>query len=245
MNQNTVYIAIGIIVVLLIGLWAFNARKADAPAEDVATTTAETTDNPSTSSGQVTNNKQPTITNNAPQARGVLVDGTYALSAEESVIGWIGRKPRVLGYEDTGTLKLESGSVVVSNGHITSGSFVIDMTTLAVDSTGNNKSGDMLVGHLSSDDFFSVETYPTASFVVKNVINNVVTGELTIKNTTKMISFPATITETEGQLSAQASITLNRAQWDIRYGSGSFFDNLGDNLIADEVSITLDLVATK
>lgn len=240
MNQNTLYIVLGAVVVLLLVLWGFNARTTEAPLEDVATTTEEALVADAGEQGIA-----PQAATRPPQAPGNLVNGDYELSVEESVIGWIGRKPRVLGYEDTGTLKLESGALLVDNGHIVSGSFVIDMTTLAVDSTGNNKSGDMLVGHLSSDDFFSVETYPTASFVIKNVTNSVVTGDLTIKGTTKTISFPATIAQVENQLTATASITLNRAQWDIRYGSGSFFDNLGDNLIADEVSITLDLVATK
>lgn len=242
MNQNTIYIIIGVVAVILIGLWAIN-RTNDAPADDTATTTASTT--PATVTIGTDTSSQPAVTPAAARPRGDFSDGTYTLNTETSVVGWVGRKPRVLGYEDTGTLKLSGGSFVVTNGHIASGEFTIDMTTLAVDSTGNNKSGDMLVEHLSSDDFFSVETYPTATFKVRNVINGVVSGDLTVKGTTKTISFPAVISAEGDTLSADASITLNRAQWDIRYGSGSFFDNLGDNLIADEVSITLDLVASK
>jgi polyisoprenoid-binding protein YceI len=244
MNQQTIYIIIGVVVVLLIGVWAIN-RTGDAPATDTASTTASTTPISATVTIGSDTSPQPS-TPVAERPRGDIEDGAYTLNTESSVVGWVGRKPRVLGYEDTGTLKLSGGSFVVTNGHIASGDFVIDMTTLAVDSTGNNKSGDMLVEHLSSDDFFAVETHPTATFAIRNVTNSVVTGSLTVKGITKIISFPATIAQNaEGALTAKANITLNRAQWDIRYGSGSFFENLGDNLIADEVSITLDLVANK
>ena len=76
--------------------------------------------------------------------------------------------------------------------------------------------------------------------------NGVVTGDLTIKGHTEKITFPAQIvSETDTRLVADASITLNRANWDIRYGSGTFFEDLGDSLIDDKVGLTLHLVATK
>lgn len=243
MNQNTIYIIIGVVVIILVGMWAVN--RADAPANDeMATSTASTTPLAATSV-TIGSTPEPTVPV-ASRPRGDFADGNYVLSTDASVVGWIGRKPRVFGYEDTGTLKLSGGSIVVADGHIVSGDFTIDMATLTTDSTSNTRTpADRLTEHLKSDDFFAVETYPTVTFKIRNVINGVVSGDLTVKGITKTISFPATISADGDTLSAKAAITLNRAQWDIRYGSGSFFENLGDNLIADEVSITLDLVASK
>jgi polyisoprenoid-binding protein YceI len=121
------------------------------------------------------------------------------------------------------------------------------MDSLAVTSSSNVKvAAEKLEEHLRSDDFFSIETYPEARFVIKNVSAGMVTGDLTVKSITKTITFPAKIvSESDARIVADASIILNRANWDIRYGSGSFFEDLGDSLIDDKVGITLHLVATK
>lgn len=118
-------------------------------------------------------------------------------------------------------------------------SFVV----LSTSSTGGT--GSMLENHLKSDDFFSVATYPTATVALKNVVNGVVTADVTIKDITKTISFPAIITETSTALSATATLSIDRTLWDVRYGSGTFFDNLGDNIIGDKVELVLTLSATR
>lgn len=243
MNQKTTYIVLVVLAVILLGLWTFNVRTTNDDTGEEATTTP-------TTEGTVTNSSQQQIRSASPTAPGDLVDGEYTIDSEESTIMWTGRKPRILGYEDMGTLELKSGSLLVSNGHVSSGEFFIDMESLTVTTTGRDEGttvyGEELGQHLRSSDFFDVAAYPNASFTIRNVTNGTVTGDLTVKATTKTISFPATIvSESATYLHATANITLNRSLWDIRYGSDTFFDNLGDNLIADEVSIMLDLVATK
>lgn len=243
MNQKTVWGLVAAVVVILLALWAWNAQTGDS-VDDMATTTTPTT-TPATTGTTGTTGAGAQVT--APQPKGTLPDGDYILSAEESTIIWSGSKPKVLGYEDTGTIDLKSGSLKVRNGNIISGDFFVDMQSIAVTKTSNTKVGaEMLENHLKEEDFFSVAKYPNTTFVIKNVTNGVVTGDLTIKNITKTISFPAAITaEGETKLIADAKVTLNRALWDIRYGSGTFFDDLGDNLIADEMKLTLHLVAGK
>jgi polyisoprenoid-binding protein YceI len=243
MNQKAIYIILGLVVLILLVL--FVVRMGDKQTDDVATTTVATTTGSTSTSVSGGSNANGTNAIQAP-----LPDGEYTLSTEESVIGWTGRKPRVLGYEDTGTLKLKSGELKVSGGVITSGQFFIDMESLAVTTTGRDSAtttyGEQLRKHLRSSDFFDVEAYNNASFVITSIANGVVTGDLTIKNKTNSISFPAKVTSVSPtRLETTASITLDRAAWEIRYGSDSFFDNLGDNLIADEVAITLDLVAVQ
>ncbi|MBP9772155.1 MAG: YceI family protein [Candidatus Pacebacteria bacterium] len=242
MNQKTLWGIVVAVVVILLALWAWNARTNDS-TDDMATTTT-----PTTTPAAVTDNSQTGSSQGSTvQAQGTLPNGSYTVDATLSTIGWTGSKPKVLGYEDTGTIDVESGALAITNGNIVSGEFVIDMESIATAKVSNKKgTTDALTTHLKSDDFFAVATYPTSRFVIKNVTNGVVTGELTIKATTKTISFPATITvDAEGRLVADAVVTLNRSLWDIRYGSGSFFDDLGDSLIADEMKLALHVVAGK
>jgi polyisoprenoid-binding protein YceI len=172
------------------------------------------------------------------------VNGTYNVDTKNSTVKWKGAK---LTGEHVGNIQIDNGSLEVSNGTIKGGSFEIDMTTLAnEDLEGEYR--DKLVNHLKSDDFFGVEKYPKAKFVITNVEsqgndNYLVTGDLTIKATTKKIEFPATITAKEDAVTASAQITVDRSEYDVRFGSSSFFDNLGDKVIYDDFNLDVTLVA--
>lgn len=110
---------------------------------------------------------------------------------------------------------------------------------------------DKLVGHLKADDFFGVEKYPTSTFVITKVspaaagtIN--VSGNLTIKGITKPLSFPASLSVKGNTVTASAKgVTVDRTKYDIRYGSKSFFDSIGDKAIDDEFTLDITLVASK
>ena len=113
------------------------------------------------------------------------------------------------------------------------------------------KAGGKLVGHLKSDDFFGVATYPTAKFEITKVVSRgkagdyKVTGNLTIKESTKEIQFNTTDDNSTGVPVATADITIDRSDFNVKYGSGSFFDDLGDKTIYDEFDLGLKLVGTK
>jgi len=127
------------------------------------------------------------------------------------------------------------------------GNFTIGMSTLSnTDLEGEQKG--KLEGHLKSDDFFGVATYPTATLTTTKVepkADNTyqVTGVMTIKNKTNQVQFPATVTTEGNQVKANASITVDRSGYDVRYGSDSFFDNLGDKVIYDDFYLEVLLVA--
>ena len=166
-----------------------------------------------------------------------------AIDLENSSIEWIGKK--VTGKHN-GTISIQDANLMMEEGKLIGGSFVIDMATISV----SDLSGDMkgkLEGHLKSDDFFGVEKYPTAKFNITKVVSlgtpgdYKVIGDLTIKETTKEIKFEAKIDEEQ----AQAEITVDRSDYDVRYGSGSFFDNLGDKTIYDDFYLTVNLVMDK
>lgn len=167
------------------------------------------------------------------------------VNTSESVINWKGSK--VVGSDHVGTLSLKEGSLDIKKGKLMGGSFVIDMTSINnTDLSGGTK--EKLEGHLKSDDFFGVGSFPTASFSITEAKASGkgaydITGDLTIKGKTESISFPATMSENGGKYEANATITFDRTKFDVRYGSGSFFDNLGDKAISDEIELEVKLVS--
>ncbi|MBE9598523.1 YceI family protein [Pedobacter sp. MC2016-24] len=168
---------------------------------------------------------------------------TYTVDAAKSSITWIGKK--VTGSHN-GTISLKSGSLDVDGKNVTGGTFVIDMTSIK-DADGSAK----LEGHLKADDFFGSTKFPTSTFVITKVTGKGadvnVAGNLTIKGITKPLSFPATLAfNADGTVSALAGkITVDRTKYDIKYGSKSFFDSIGDKAIDDNFEIGVKLVAKK
>ena len=172
------------------------------------------------------------------------ITATFTVNADESELKWVGRK--VTG-EHFGTIKLKSGSLDVQDGVLKGGNFVIDMTTLVSDDLQGEYKGK-LEGHLKSDDFFGVAKYPEAKFVItkatkKNANQYEITGNLTIKESTNAVTFPAEVVVTGEKVYATANITVDRSKYDVRYGSGSFFDDLGDKTIYDNFDLQVKLVA--
>lgn len=186
-------------------------------------------------------------TENETAAPVALADGSYTVSTTSSSLIWEGSKPLIpTGYFDRGTIDLRSGILEVEGGNVASGTFTIDMATIAAAETSGQGEVSRLTDHLQSADFFDVETYPTATFTVTDVSETgEVTGNLTIKGTTREVTFPAEFSQSGDTVTATAEIEIDRTLWDIRYGSGKFFQDLGDNLIADTFTVTLNLVAER
>ena len=107
-----------------------------------------------------------------------------------------------------------------------------------------------LQGHLMSPDFFNVKAHPEAIFKITNVkkmksksATHEITGELTVKEKTEKISFPVTVKMENGMATAKGTLSVDRTKFDVRYGSGKFFENLGDKMINDNFDVALDLKA--
>lgn len=160
------------------------------------------------------------------------------IKVENSKVIWKGYK--VTGSHE-GTIALQSGILTFETEKLVGGEFVIDMTTITnTDLDGDNKG--KLEGHLKSDDFFGVTTFPTATLVFKDVKSTgknsyAVTGDLTIKGIKNPVSFDISIYGSK----ATASVKIDRTKFDVRYGSTSFFDNLKDKAIYDEFDLVTDL----
>ncbi len=172
---------------------------------------------------------------------------TYKLDVASSTAEW--KAYKVTGQHN-GTVTLKSGSLTVNDGNLTGGSFEMDMTTIKVLDT-QGEWGTKLEGHLKSDDFFSSEKFPTATFAITKVASRGtagsyrVTGNLTIKGITKEIKFDATLKTEGGKATGEATLKIDRTDFDIRFRSGNFFENLGDKTIYDEFDLVVKLVANK
>ena len=169
---------------------------------------------------------------------------TLNVNTSISKIGWLGKK--VVG-QHSGQISIKSGQVTLQEGKITGGMFSIDMNTITCDDLKDEYNAK-LIGHLKSDDFFGPEKFPTADFKITSVkyigkTNAQITGDLTIKGITHALTFPTDVTPGKNNVHAKATIKVDRTKYDIKYGSGSFFDNLGDKAIENEFTLTVNLHA--
>lgn len=160
------------------------------------------------------------------------------IEVKDSNIEWEGEK--VTGSHE-GTIELKDGYFTMENGELKGGEFVMDMTSITVtDLEGEDKG--KLEGHLKSDDFFGVNNHPTAKLVITSVAKKSngtygVVADLTIKEKTNSITFDLDMDDN----SASTELTIDRSKYDVRYGSGSFFDNLGDKTIYDNFELDVEL----
>jgi len=164
------------------------------------------------------------------------------LSLEESFLKWTGTQ--LSGKSHYGTLSFKSAGLKFSDNRLVGGSFVVDMTSLSVDDlTGKGKKS--LEGHLKSDDFFSVSDFSVSELKI-NSVEKVseheysATGNLTIKGYTHEAK--VTFFIKKGSNNMTAKLVFDRSKYNVRYGSGSFFEKLGDNLILDDIELEATLI---
>lgn len=180
----------------------------------------------------------------------VLTDGTYTVDTDASTLYWEAYKP-IGGH--MGGINLESGELIVQNGQARSGSFVIDMDSITNTDIGSDSLNTSFVNHLKSDDFFSVAEYPTARFDITRVMpyegeedyDYEVEGDLSIRDVTDSITMYAKVESAGDKLTGHAKAEVDRTKFNIVTRSGSFFENLGDQLIKDIFVLEMDLVADR
>jgi len=166
------------------------------------------------------------------------------IDLRQSKLEWTGKK---LGGEHYGEIQLTSGYLLIDKKKLTGGSFEMDMASITCVDITDAKSNKRLVDHLKSEDFFSVTRFPTSSFVItkveyKSAEEYVVTGDLTIKGKTNPTKFTARVYTTNSQTVAEAKLVFDRSNYEVKFGSQSFFDNLGDKLVYDDVEMNVRLV---
>lgn len=163
---------------------------------------------------------------------------TKNINTATSSIEWLGKK--VTGQHN-GTVNFKDGTLVFKKNILAGGTFTVNMTSLTATDLSGEYQGK-LNGHLKADDFFGTEKYPTATLVFKkigvksaNVYN--VTADLTIKGITKPVTFELTVNGN----TATTTFNVDRTKYDIKYGSKSFFESIGDKAIYDEFELKVTL----
>ncbi|WP_037315404.1 YceI family protein [Salegentibacter sp. Hel_I_6] len=176
----------------------------------------------------------------------------FKVDTSASTIEWQGSKPT---GEHTGTIRLSEGTFSANDSIIESGNFVIDMQSIEVtDLEGDDKKD--LEAHLmgtvegKEGDFFNATKYPEATFEVTEITEKdgqkMLSGNLTIKEETKNISFPVTIDQSGDSIEITSEeFSIDRTNWNVNFGSKSVFDGLGDNFVSDDITLKINLKATK
>ncbi len=171
---------------------------------------------------------------------GVLIEAqSLKLDSKKSVVEWTGKKVTGKHY---GKISFTSGSLTQLGSSYSGGEFVVDMNSITCEDLTDPETNSQLVGHLKSDDFFGVKSFSTAKLAIKSgtLKGNdrfEFTGDLTIKGTTHPVKFVAVLIDKEQGVGFSGKLVVDRSKYDIRYGSGSFFQNLGDNMIYDEFEL--------
>ncbi|GFO69999.1 sulfurtransferase [Geomonas limicola] len=178
-----------------------------------------------------------------------IAERSYRIDIGKSQVAWTGRN---LNGRHTGTLAISSGEISIAHGQLT-GRLVIDMKSLSNLDLQQADFRDMLINHLLSDDFFEVEHYPQAEARLKSWspiagatpgrANYLIEADLTIKEITHPVQFPALVAPEAEGIKAQATLEIDRTQWNIRYGSGKLFEKLGMHLVNDMVTLDFFLLA--
>lgn len=171
----------------------------------------------------------------------------FKVDSKKSKLEWVAKK--VTGGHN-GYVSVKNGSVLMDHGKIAKASFSIDMTTITNEDIESDKYRAKLIEHLKSEDFFEVSKHPEVNFkmIRSNSLGNSkynILGELTIKGNKSVISFPLELNQSGSELTAKGTFKFDRTKFDIIYDSGSFFENLGDRAIDNDVVVNFEFVLSK
>ena len=175
----------------------------------------------------------------------------YTVNPATSRLEWQGTEPSGDGH--TGIINLKSGILQVSNGQLVGGAFEVDMNSISATDLKPGKGKEDLESHLKNGDFFDVQKFPTGMFLMTQVIPTTevagathrVSGNLTLRDQTQNISFPANIRIENGQLTATTpKFTIDRTKWGVVYRSG-LLGTIKNKLINDQIGLSVTLEAAK
>ena len=179
-----------------------------------------------------------------------LTGGTYFIDVDASAVNWRGSE--ITGKDHKGTIDIYKGSIEVVDETISKAFVAIDMNSMAVtDEDMSEDSKNNLLGHLKSEDFFGVEKFQDSQIFIEGVkvkegVPNVY-GKIIIRRIPQPIHFPVTLSQDDGVITVDASLTFDRSKHDVKFRSGAFpdlFPNLGDKLINDDIELDVHIVAS-
>jgi len=165
---------------------------------------------------------------------------TVSLDKNSGTVEWEGSK---IGGSHDGEIDIKAGSLKFTDGKLSDAHVKIDMASIVNHDLDDPEYNQKLVNHLKSDDFFSVDKYPEAEFKSKSIVSQgsgkyLVKGDMTIKGQTHPVEFVTTLDKKGNKFTAKSTFEIDRSKYNVRYGSKSFFDNLGDKVIYDDFEIS-------
>jgi len=173
----------------------------------------------------------------------------FKASIKESKLTWSGKR---VTYGHYGSVDLKSGELEFDGDILLGGEFVINMVSIRNLDLDDKKKSSKLVNHLKSEDFFDAKKFPEAKFMITSVKKEVtengnysITGNLTIRGNTHSETFSALVARQGESAKASGKVVFDRTKYNVRYGSGSFFDDLGDKMIHNNIEIEVELVTYK
>lgn len=222
----------------ILSLFAFALIFASCGSDSASTANAPDVVNKANEGEEIMETKK--ITN--------VVADLYQVDTRNSVLNWKGTKK--IGGGHAGTMKLSAGRLAYIDHRIAAGEVTIDVTTLATTDEMGGKEAN-LNGHLKNEDFLDVGKFPTAKFVfqkiqpiedAKNGFNYSITGPLTLRGVTKVVSIPANVEVLDKKIHVTSpKFSINRTEFGIKYGSG-LFGAVGDKVINDDVEMSFDVM---
>ena len=176
----------------------------------------------------------------------------YKLQPQLSTLGWEGK---AVTHGHNGSMDFTDGELLVKGNALVGGTVTVNMKSLKALDIKDAESQGKFVGHMTSDDFFGVEKFPTSTFKIvsvtpikgaaKDADNATIAGDMTIKGITQRISFPAKVGVKDGVAAASGKVTIDRTKFGLKYGSKTFFDSIGDKAIYDTFDLTFNVIAKK
>ena len=176
----------------------------------------------------------------------VYQPGAYNILTDSSKVAWLGTELTTITH--FGSLRAQSGNLKIDKDGEVVGNITIDMQSIIVEDL-QGKSKEVLENHLKSDDFFGTNNFPTATLEFRSLNRydndggQIFNGNLTIKGITNEVEFSAKLVRQTPSLHAVGKLVFDRSKYNVRFRSGSFFDNLGDKLILDDIEVDISLIA--
>jgi len=164
----------------------------------------------------------------------------FNIVATKSNIDWVGRK--ITGAHN-GTIGIKNGALTLTDGAVTGGRFTIDTQSIRILDVTDPATNAQFAGHLASEDFFSSEKYPEASFEITGVTGSHIEGNLTIKGITAPVGFDADVKVAGDILTALGKVVVDRTVYGMKFRSGNFFKDLGDTLIYNDFDLDVNITA--
>ena len=162
------------------------------------------------------------------------------IDTDSSLVFWKGTKPT--GDIHVGTVNIKEGILYIANGSVKGGTFVMDMNSILVtDEDMSEKGKRKLKKHLTNEDFFETNNFPEAILEITSSTADSLTANLEIKNITKSITIPYSLTKANGRIAVNSSFSIDRTLWEITYKSGNLFSNLANRLIDDAIQFEIKL----